>query len=515
MKKLSIILAILSFSLCLYAQSFEDIPYNKTYTECKVYYDKLYNDGVESIQTDTTLEYANVSFDGFQYDSLSCFISRDSFRFTGFTLLKRFPISDTESAEQFYKAVATNTQQKCILSQVDSMTATLSFIDSTYTSIVVLSRQDSTDFIRVNLVCVSFDMMMGIVQNVANTFEEEKIEEEYNTLTRCLKVIGGVRFGMPYLQCKGILEKQYGIGSILEESDTAITLLYEKITIEGTPQRLVYFNFKNYGKHGLCLKDIFFANSLDIEHKDLITNAYHYLIANYKNDYLCAGESKTETSSTFRFIDTDNHILNIVTLSESNSDSDHQISQSIVFIPTSSQNEEYLLELAAKKKVQDEESQKISNVQFGWSYEQCKSVLDRKYNNGEYSTQSKPYHQLEYYEVYFGGIAYDFAHFGFESNGIDSYLTSIDFYSSWNIYESTSAKNKLARIIELYKRKYRLLNKTHNDSGYDTYTFNELGSPYFINIELKRAESKGGATRLYLMVSYFITKEHINPLDEI
>lgn len=47
-------------------------------------------------------------------------------------------------------------------------------------------------------------------------------------------------------------------------------------------------------------------------------------------------------------------------------------------------------------------AQEVAGVSFGMSYDQCKAILDKKFNNGKSSYQSES-NKLSYYDVLFAG----------------------------------------------------------------------------------------------------------------
>ena len=70
MKKLLIIIMVLTMSISLHAQQFAGVSFGMPYDKCKIILDRRFNDGVESEQLEKGfLIYTAVNFAGMYFDS--------------------------------------------------------------------------------------------------------------------------------------------------------------------------------------------------------------------------------------------------------------------------------------------------------------------------------------------------------------------------------------------------------------------------------------------------------------
>ncbi len=157
----------------------------------------------------------------------------------------------------------------------------------------------------------------------------------------------------------------------------------------------------------------------------------------------------------------------------------------------------------------------VAGVTFGWSYEQCKLLLDAKFNDGNPSVQYES-NELTYNDITLGGIHYDYATFYFETDGTRDYLFYITLYESFDLSDSSSADKSLDKIRALYGRKYDYRWKGGNDSdsfyiyGHDPIHANEG----FVQIGKMKDETRGGDMKLWIYV-YYGPIHIVDPIDEI
>jgi hypothetical protein len=157
----------------------------------------------------------------------------------------------------------------------------------------------------------------------------------------------------------------------------------------------------------------------------------------------------------------------------------------------------------------------VSGVRFGMSYEECKAILDKKYNNGNDSYQLTP-NSLTYYKVTFGGHYFRYIEFTFQKSN-KSYLSRINAYYDVDFGEQKDLQEYQLRILEEYKQKYTYRWETTNDDGFKNYVLGE--NPFnkkdgFISISIYEAKNNDGEKRLWLNIDYGPVN-FINPNDEI
>ena len=115
----------------------------------------------------------------------------------------------------------------------------------------------------------------------------------------------------------------------------------------------------------------------------------------------------------------------------------------------------------------------VAGVQFGTSYEQAKTILDRRFNGGENSYQLQR-NKLTYYNVKFARETFDYAEFFFETNGKRTFLSRANFLKSFN-NDKFLAGEMRERLVELYEKKYEYRQFLMGDGCFADI----LGSNYF------------------------------------
>lgn len=158
-------------------------------------------------------------------------------------------------------------------------------------------------------------------------------------------------------------------------------------------------------------------------------------------------------------------------------------------------------------------AQEVAGVSFGMSYEQCKEILDKKFNNGKSSYQPES-NKLNYYYVLFAGEEFHYLTCEFQSDKKKTYLNYISFSKRFDLNEVEEAKAARDRLFDLYSQKYGEGLSFIEDNGFKKYVFPYGNTPNFINITTWKGKSKGGGMYIWTMVDYGPVNI-IKPTDEI
>lgn len=158
-------------------------------------------------------------------------------------------------------------------------------------------------------------------------------------------------------------------------------------------------------------------------------------------------------------------------------------------------------------------AQEVAGVSFGMSYEKCKEILDKKFNNGDRSYQSAS-NELNYYHVLFAGETFSSLTCAFQSDKKGTYLNFISFQKRFNLNEVEEAKAARDRLFDLYSQKYDNGHSYIRNDGFKEYYFPYGNIPFFINITTNKGESNGGRMYIWTLVNYGPINI-INPTDEI
>lgn len=158
----------------------------------------------------------------------------------------------------------------------------------------------------------------------------------------------------------------------------------------------------------------------------------------------------------------------------------------------------------------------VAGVEFGSTYENCKRVLDKRFNNGEESYQSTP-NKITYYNIEFGGELFDYCIFYFQNDVNRTFLSSIEFVSSFALDEMQYAKDKRDRIYNAYLKKYPFRWQKKNEDGFLYYVLGHdplKEEDGFVVIEAAKGKTKAGDMKYWTHVSYGPVN-FVKPTDEI
>ena len=158
-------------------------------------------------------------------------------------------------------------------------------------------------------------------------------------------------------------------------------------------------------------------------------------------------------------------------------------------------------------------AQEVAGVSFGMSYEQCKAILDKKFNNGKSSYQSES-NKLNYYDVLFAGEEFQYLTCEFQSDKKNSYLNFISFCKRFDLNDVEYAKTVRDRLFDLYSQKYDNGHYFIRDDGFIQYVFQYGTTQNFINIVTFKGKSNGGEMYIWTLVNYGPI-DVINPTSEI
>lgn len=158
-------------------------------------------------------------------------------------------------------------------------------------------------------------------------------------------------------------------------------------------------------------------------------------------------------------------------------------------------------------------AQEVAGVSFGMSYEKCKEILDKKFNNGDRSYQSAS-NELDYDDILFAGEKFNSLTCKFQSDKKGTYLNFISFQKRFNLNEVEKAKAARDRLFDLYSQKYGKGTSYIRNDGFKDYYFPYGNNPFFITIMTHKGESMGGGMYIWTTVLYGPV-DIINPTDEI
>jgi len=146
----------------------------------------------------------------------------------------------------------------------------------------------------------------------------------------------------------------------------------------------------------------------------------------------------------------------------------------------------------------------VVGVQFGWSLSKCKSILDKRFNNGEDSYQLNK-NVLTYYDIDFANETFNYVIFSFQNDGTHTYLSSILFNSRFNLDQAKYAKGQRDRLFEVFSKKYNYRWQGTDDNGYKYYVLGEDPKNKengFIVISTGKGKTNKGETKLWTTVTY-------------
>jgi hypothetical protein len=158
----------------------------------------------------------------------------------------------------------------------------------------------------------------------------------------------------------------------------------------------------------------------------------------------------------------------------------------------------------------------VAGVEFGSTYENCKRVLDKRFNNGKESFQSTP-NQIQYFNIEFGGEHFDYCTFYFQNDVNRTFLYYIEFVSSFALDEIQYAKNKRDRIYNAYLEKYPFRWRIKDEDGFLSYVLGHdplKEDDGFVVIEASKGKTKAGDMKYWTKVLYGPV-DFVKPTDEI
>ena len=158
-------------------------------------------------------------------------------------------------------------------------------------------------------------------------------------------------------------------------------------------------------------------------------------------------------------------------------------------------------------------AQEVAGVSFGMSYEKCKEILDKKFNNGESSYQSAS-NELSYYDILFAGESFSSLTCKFQSDKKGTYLNFISFQKRFDLNDVEYAKTVRDRLFDLYSQKYGEGSSFIRNDGFKEYYFPYGNIGDFIAIFTYKGKSIGGGMYIWTMVNYGPVNI-IKPTDEI
>lgn len=163
-----------------------------------------------------------------------------------------------------------------------------------------------------------------------------------------------------------------------------------------------------------------------------------------------------------------------------------------------------------------QEMPRVAGVEFGWSYNQCKEVLDKRFNGGNSSNQYTP-NELYYSDIYFANEYFSYVRFRFQTDKNNTLLQEVSFFASFDLDNAKHAKDKRDRLFEFYNKKYKLRWENTDDDGWKFYVLGE--DPFhpengLIVIGVSRMDTNAGIPKLWTTISYGPI-DFVNPLDEI
>lgn len=158
----------------------------------------------------------------------------------------------------------------------------------------------------------------------------------------------------------------------------------------------------------------------------------------------------------------------------------------------------------------------VVGVEFGWSRSKCKSVLDKRFNNGEDSYQLNK-KELVYYDIGFADETFNYVIFTFQNDGTYTYLSSILFNSRFDLDQAKYAKSQRDRLFNIFSSKYNYRWQGIDDDGFKYYVLGENPKNEkdgLIVISTGKGETNEGQIKLWTTVTYGPIS-FINVKDEI
>ena len=175
-----------------------------------------------------------------------------------------------------------------------------------------------------------------------------------------------------------------------------------------------------------------------------------------------------------------------------------------------------LLNIAISTKCYSQEMPTVAGVEYGWSYEQCKKVLDNRFNAGKDSYQLDS-NTLNYKNINFANEYFDYVNFNFQSNGKRSYLYEIEFEQKFDLSDEEMAKYERDKLEKVYEQKYELRWTKKNEYGFEYYVLGHNPNNKddgFIIIGIDKDKTRAGVMKLWTYV-FYTAVNFVNASDEI
>jgi hypothetical protein len=175
-----------------------------------------------------------------------------------------------------------------------------------------------------------------------------------------------------------------------------------------------------------------------------------------------------------------------------------------------------LLNIAISTKCYSQEMPTVAGVELGSSYEQCKKVLDNRFNAGKDSYQLDS-NTLYYTNINFANEPFDYVNFNFQSDGKRSYLYEIEFFQKFDLSNEEMAKYERDKLAKVYEEKYELRWTNKNKNGFEYYVLGHNPNNKddgVIVIGTDKGKTGAGVMKLWTSVIYGPVN-FINASDEI
>ncbi len=281
----------------------------------------------------------------------------------------------------------------------------------------------------------------------------------------------GLKFGDSYATCKKILDDEYNNGVVsnqsLEKGDTVLT--YENIKFEGKlydKLQCVFFPQDN----NLLLASISFSNTYSFDQKSIMRTTFNKWYKEYNEKYSFITELSQNESDIYMYEDSIHNSYIMITLATNDSLKEYtcgityasmELMNDMLVSSMNSLSEEYQTAISC--------TMEIADVQFGWSYEKCKGILDKQFNDGKSSEQSGE--SLMYRDVTINDRYYGYASFIFSQEGDELYLDAINLYNVVPLEEEKLAREVLKLRSDSHKKKYTLGIHYSPQEGNEVYGF--------------------------------------------
>lgn len=152
-----------------------------------------------------------------------------------------------------------------------------------------------------------------------------------------------------------------------------------------------------------------------------------------------------------------------------------------------------------------QEMPSVAGVKFGWSYSQCKQILDNRFNGGNSSYQYVP-NELYYYDIFFANEYFDYVRFRFQiDSSNNTYLNYVSFFASFDINDAKNVKDKRDRLFKFYNEKYDFRWSDVDKDGWKYYVLGHDPFKFedgFIVISANKINTQAGVLKLWTEIDY-------------